>query len=83
MMLPTQIVKTTKTITSKEMFRLKPEIKKMLWGGKFWTSGYYMNTVGRHGNEESIRKYVQGQGRQYKRIYRGEFQEQLSLFPGG
>lgn len=73
---PTQIVKTTKSITAKEMFRLHPEIKKMLWGGHFWTSGYYMNTVGRNGNEESIRKYVQNQGKQYKQIHR----QQLTLF---
>jgi REP element-mobilizing transposase RayT len=75
-MSPTQIVKTTKTITAKEMFRLHPEVKRMLWGGHFWTSGFYMNTVGRHGNEVVIRKYVQNQGKQYKQIYR----QQLALF---
>src|SRR3989338_8970389 len=77
---PTQIVKTTKSITAKELFRLHPEIKQMLWGGHIWTSGYYMNTVGRHGNEEAIRKYVQGQGKQYKQIHRTALREQLSLF---
>lgn len=82
MMSPTQIVKTTKTITSKEMFRLHPEIKKMLWGGHLWSSGYYMNTVGRHGNEESIKKYVQNQGKQYKQIHRKKLNEQLTLFSG-
>jgi REP element-mobilizing transposase RayT len=80
MMLPTQIVKTTKSITAKEMFRLHPEIKKMLWGGHFWTSGYYMNTVSRHGNEESIKKYVQNQGKQYKQIHRKTINEQLTMF---
>ena len=58
------------------MFRLHPEIKKMLWGGHLWTSGFYMNTVGRHGNEEAIRKYVQNQGKKYHQIYR----DQLTLF---
>jgi len=77
---PTQIVKTTKSITAKELFRLHPEIRQMLWGGHIWTSGYYMNTVGRHGNEEAIRKYVQGQGKQYKQIHRTALREQLSLF---
>ena len=80
MMAPTQIVKTTKTITAKELFRLHPEIKKMLWGGHLWSSGFYMNTVGRNGNEESIRKYVQSQGKQYKQIHRVNLNEQLSLF---
>jgi len=80
MMSPTQIVKTTKSITAKEMFRLHPEIKKMLWGGHLWSSGFYMNTVGRHGNEESIKKYVQNQGKQYKQIHRTNLEEQLTLF---
>lgn len=80
MMLPTQIAKTTKTITAKEMFRLHPEIKKMLWGGHLWTSGFYMNTVGKHGNEEAIRKYVQNQGKQYKQIHRKNLNEQMGMF---
>jgi putative transposase len=32
--------------------------------GAFWSSGYYIDTVGRHGSEEAIRLYVAGQGRQ-------------------
>ncbi len=42
----TKIVRTIKSITARELFRLHPEIKQFLWGGKFWTSGYYVNTVG-------------------------------------
>jgi len=76
MMAPTQIVKTTKSITAKEVLRLHPEIRNILWGSHLWTSGFYMNTVGRHGNEEVIRQYVQNQGKQYKQIHR----QQLSLF---
>ena len=82
MMAPTQIVKTTKHLTSKEMFRLHPELKKILWGGHLWTSGFYMNTVGRHGNEEAIKKYVQSQGKHYKQIHRTNLNEQLTLFSG-
>ena len=51
---------------------------EMLWGGKFWTSGYYINTVGYYGNEKIISEYVKNQGRSYKQIYRGT----LSLFQG-
>ena len=32
-MLPTRMVQTIKSITAKEVFRLHPEVKKMLWGG--------------------------------------------------
>jgi len=73
---PSSIVQTTKSITAKEIFRQFPKVKQMLWGGKFWTSGYYINTVGYYGNEQIISEYVKNQGRSYKRIYRGT----LSLF---
>ena len=67
-----------KSITAKELFRLHPEIKEMLWGGKFWTSGYYVNTVGQYSNEEVIRAYVKNQGKEKE--YRKIHQEQLKLF---
>ena len=60
---PRDIVQTIKSITGKEIFKRHPEVKKLLWGGNFWTSGYYVNTVGRYGNEEAIAKYVKSQGR--------------------
>ena len=73
-----KMVTMLKSITAKELFRLHPEIKEMLWGGKFWTSGYYVNTVGQYSNEEVIRAYVKNQGKEkeYKKIH----QEQLKLF---
>jgi REP element-mobilizing transposase RayT len=39
-----------------------PEVKKQLWGGEFWSSGYYISTVGAHGSEETIKQYVKNQG---------------------
>ena len=55
-----------------------PSVKKQLWGGEFWSKGYFVNTVGQKGNEETIAKYVRNQGRtkEYQQIYR----EQLTLF---
>lgn len=76
MMLPAKIAQVTKSITAKQIFLKHPEVKQYLWGGKFWTSGYYINTVGLHGNEEQIRKYVQEQGKTYQQIHR----DQLTLF---
>jgi REP element-mobilizing transposase RayT len=58
------------------LFKLHPEIKKILWGGHFWTSGFYINTVGQYGNETTIKNYVHNQGRKYQQIER----KQLSLF---
>ena len=76
MMRPKTMVQTTKSITAKEIFKLHPEVKHMLWGGQFWTDGYYINTVGVHGNEAAIKEYVKNQGKEYNQIYRG----QLTLF---
>ena len=75
-MRPKDIVQTIKSITAKEIFQRYLGVKKMLWGENFWTSGYYINTVGHYGNEEAISQYVKSQGRQYERIYRA----QLDLF---
>ena len=73
-----EIVRKLKSITAKQLFQRHPEIKAKLWGGNFWTSGYYANTVGQYANEEVIRRYVedQGKGKEYKKIYDG----QLTLF---
>ena len=69
---PTKIVRTIKSITAREIFRRVPSVKKILWGGEFWSDGYYISTVGKKGNETTICNYVQKQGSdyQYKQIYR-------------
>ena len=78
MMSPKKIVNTVKSLTAREIFRLHPEVKQFLWGGKLWTSGYYINSVGRYANEEVIKKYLKEQGRveEYKKIH----SSQLKLF---
>ena len=77
---PEQIVRTIKSITARKIFESCPEVKKMLWGGEFWTRGYYVGTVGEHGDEQVIQKYVKNQGRDtesYQEIHKGK---QLELF---
>ena len=58
----TKIVTTIKSITAKEIFRRHPEVKKQLWGGEFWTDGYFVNTVSKFGDESTISQYVKEQG---------------------
>ena len=77
-MSPKMIVQIIKSITAREIFRIHTEVKKILWGGEFWTSGYYTNTVGQYGNEKIIKEYVRKQGKTYHLIHRG----QLTLFDG-
>ena len=61
---PTKIVTIIKSITAKEVFQRAPHVKKKLWGGEFWSDGYFMNTVGQHGNETTIARYVKNQGKE-------------------
>ena len=70
---PTKIVRTIKSITAKEIFRQMPEVKKQLWGGEFWSDGYYLSTVGAHSSEETMKQYIRNQGG-------GEHSSQPSLF---
>jgi len=60
---PKQIVQIIKSLTAREIFKACPEVKKHLWGGKFWSDGYFVSTVGAHGNEQMIKNYVQQQGK--------------------
>ncbi|MCF6182614.1 IS200/IS605 family transposase [Lutibacter sp.] len=53
-----KMIRILKSITAKELFQRYPEIKIKLWGGKFWTRGFYANTVGQYSNEEVIEAYV-------------------------
>jgi putative transposase len=70
-----KIIQTIKSITAIQLFKNFPELKKELWGGEFWTKGYFVSTVGKHGNEEVISKYVKNQGKkieEYKLIHKEE-----------
>ena len=58
----TSLVKMIKSITAREFFKFHPEVKKILWGGSFWSSDYIVNTVSKFGDENSISKYVRDQG---------------------
>jgi len=46
-----KLVQLIKSLTARELFRRCPEVKKQLWGGEFWTDGYFASTVGKHGDE--------------------------------
>lgn len=61
---PKKIVQTIKSITARELFQRCPQIKEQLWGGALWTEGYFVSTVGQHGTEAVIAKYVREQGGQ-------------------
>ena len=58
---PAYVMQVIKSISAREFFRIRPEIKrKYFWGGKLWTQSYFVETIG-NANEEVIRQYVQNQ----------------------
>lgn len=75
---PTKIVRTVKSLTAREVFRRVPRVKDKLWGGEFWSKGYFITTVGRHGSEEIVQRYVEQQDRaaEYEQLHN----QQLKLF---
>jgi REP element-mobilizing transposase RayT len=60
---PKKLVQIIKSITAREIFKSCPQVKKHLWGGAFWSEGYFVSTVGAHGTEQMIKNYVQQQSR--------------------
>ena len=60
----TKVVTLLKSLTAREVFRRCPHVKKKLWGGEFWSDGYFASTVGKHGDEQMIAKYVKHQGKE-------------------
>jgi putative transposase len=61
---PTKIARIVKSITAREIFKRRPEVKELLWKGEFWTDGYFISSVGKNGNETVISRYVKDQGKQ-------------------
>ena len=74
---PTKIITIVKSLTARELFARMPALKKSLWGSAFWSSGFYVDTVGRYNNESGTRRYIVEQGiADYQPLY----EAQLSLF---
>ena len=74
----TKIIQTVKSITAREVLARCPQVKEKLWGGQFWSDGYYVNTVGMHGNEKTVGEYVKNQGNESE--YKQLVSRQLTLF---
>ena len=73
----TKLVTMLKSLTAREIMKRCPQVKKQLWGGEFWSDGYYASTVGKHGNENTIGRYVKNQGKTYQALH---VDHQLALF---
>jgi putative transposase len=58
---PAGIVQIIKSISGKVVFRQFPEVKEQLWGGEFWSDGYFVRSVGDKVTSEVIRRYIKYQ----------------------
>ena len=62
------VVRLFKSITGRKLFEQFPEIKKDLWGGEFWSDGYYIGTIGERGNIKTLEKYIRDQGKKPEEV---------------
>ena len=75
----TKIITIIKSITACEIFRFHSEVRRQLWGDEFWSDEYFVNTVSKFGDENSISRYVREQviEKEYKILYKDTL---LTLF---
>ena len=57
------VVRIFKSLTAKQLFLKFPTLKKELWGGEFWSDGFYLATVSERGNWQQVERYVANQGK--------------------
>ena len=68
-----QYVKLIKGRIANIIFKMNPEVKTKLWKGEFWSNGYWIVTVSKHGSEDVIREYVKNQGKdKYDLLYKSD-----------
>ena len=58
-----EVVGMFKSITARELFKKFPLLKRDLWGGEFWSDGFYFATVSERGDWRTVERYVANQGK--------------------
>jgi len=53
-----EMVRVLKSVSAKEIFLRYPEVKRELWGGKFWEDRYFARTVGDKVTSETIKNNI-------------------------
>ena len=53
-----EIVRKMKSVSAREVFKRHPEVKSELYGGEFWSDGYFVRTVGDKVTSEVVKKYI-------------------------
>lgn len=58
---PARIVEIMKSLSAREVFKKFPKVKEQLWGGEFWTDGYFVRAVGDKVTSFIIQRYIRYQ----------------------
>ena len=53
-----RVVQILKSVSAREVFRRYPWLREQLWGGKLWSDGYFVRSVGDEVTAEVIRRYI-------------------------
>ena len=59
-----QVIRLIKSITARKLFEKFPDLKRQLWGGEYWSDGYYIGTVSGRGDRKIIENYIKKQRRE-------------------
>ncbi len=55
---PARVAQVIKSISAKMVFKEFAEVKEQLWGGEFWSDGYFVRSVGDEVTSDLIRRYI-------------------------
>ncbi len=55
---PSRVVRILKSVSARELFRRHPKLREQLWGGKLWSNGYFVRSVGDEVTAAVIRRYI-------------------------
>jgi putative transposase len=58
---PAKIVQVLKSISTREVLRQLPQLRRQLWAGEFWNDGYFVRSVGDQVTADLIKKYIRYQ----------------------
>lgn len=78
---PSEITRIYKSLMARLLFQALPSLRKRRWGGAFWGSGFFVETVGQRGNWQSLLRYIKKQGQKPEDLnlrlwYTGEPEEE-------
>lgn len=60
-MAPSRAVQILKSVSTKHLFQMYPDLRSIYWGGEVWVAGYFVRSVGPGLTKEHISAYIEEQ----------------------